>query len=193
MDCHPPGSSVHGILQARILEWIAKPSSRRFSWSRDWTHISYVSSIVNWIFFLPSEPPRKPRLVLRSYLTVPGWMWSVALNILGRIIWTVAPRPRGSEREAQGLRHLLQTLMEQKQSLASQEQHSHCPCPLIRQLMPWAGKLPNQEETRPTARDSHGSKTARKLSELKTTEPQTGRKLTSANIHSMLVLGRWCV
>ena len=29
MDCSPPGSSVHGILQARILEWVAMPSSRR--------------------------------------------------------------------------------------------------------------------------------------------------------------------
>ena len=28
MDCSPPGSSVHGILQARVLEWIAMPSSR---------------------------------------------------------------------------------------------------------------------------------------------------------------------
>ena len=28
MDCSPPGSSVHGILQARILEWVAVPSSR---------------------------------------------------------------------------------------------------------------------------------------------------------------------
>ena len=28
IDCNPPGSSVHGILQARILEWVATPSSR---------------------------------------------------------------------------------------------------------------------------------------------------------------------
>ena len=28
MDCSPPGASVHGILQARILEWVAMPSSR---------------------------------------------------------------------------------------------------------------------------------------------------------------------
>ena len=28
MDCNPPGSSVHGILQAGILEWVAMPSSR---------------------------------------------------------------------------------------------------------------------------------------------------------------------
>ena len=31
MDCSPPGSSVHGILQARILGWVATPSSRGFS------------------------------------------------------------------------------------------------------------------------------------------------------------------
>ena len=31
MDCSPPGSSVHGILQARILEWVAMPSSRDLS------------------------------------------------------------------------------------------------------------------------------------------------------------------
>ena len=35
MDYSPPGSSVHGILQARILEWIAIPFSRRSSRSRD--------------------------------------------------------------------------------------------------------------------------------------------------------------
>ena len=34
MDCSPPGSSVHGILQARIMEWIARPSSRGSSWPR---------------------------------------------------------------------------------------------------------------------------------------------------------------
>ena len=37
MDGSSPGSSVHGILQARILEWIAMPSSRRSSWPRDQT------------------------------------------------------------------------------------------------------------------------------------------------------------
>ena len=31
MDCSPPGSSVHGILQARILEWVALPFSRESS------------------------------------------------------------------------------------------------------------------------------------------------------------------
>ena len=35
MDCSPSGSSVHGILQARILEWVAMPSSRGSSQPRD--------------------------------------------------------------------------------------------------------------------------------------------------------------
>ena len=42
MDCSPPGSSVFGILQARILEWVAFPFSRGSSWPRDWTRISCV-------------------------------------------------------------------------------------------------------------------------------------------------------
>ena len=37
MDCNLPGSSVHGILQARILEWVAMPSSRGSSWPRNQT------------------------------------------------------------------------------------------------------------------------------------------------------------
>ena len=56
MDCSPPGFSVHGILQARILEWVAMPSSRGSSWPRDWTHVSYVPWHVG---SLPLEPSRK--------------------------------------------------------------------------------------------------------------------------------------
>ena len=40
MDCSPPGTSVHGSLQARILEWVAMPSSRGSSQPRDQTQIS---------------------------------------------------------------------------------------------------------------------------------------------------------
>ena len=43
MDCSPSGSSVHGILQARILEWAAMPSSRASSQPRDQTHGLCVS------------------------------------------------------------------------------------------------------------------------------------------------------
>ena len=43
MDCSLPGSSVHGIFQARILEWIAIHYFRGCSWHRDWTCISCIS------------------------------------------------------------------------------------------------------------------------------------------------------
>ena len=43
MDCSPPGSSVHGILQARILEWVAIPFSRGSSGPRDRTQVSYIT------------------------------------------------------------------------------------------------------------------------------------------------------
>ena len=51
MDCSPPGSSVHGILQASILEWVAMPSSRRSSWPRNRTCVSYVSCIGSWVLY----------------------------------------------------------------------------------------------------------------------------------------------
>ena len=43
VDCSPPGSSVHGILQATILEWVAMPSSRGSSQPRDHTQVSGIA------------------------------------------------------------------------------------------------------------------------------------------------------
>ena len=40
MNCSPPGSSVHGTFQARVLEWVVISSSRGSSWPRDWTCVS---------------------------------------------------------------------------------------------------------------------------------------------------------
>ena len=45
MYCSPPGSCVHGILQARILDWIAMPCSRGSSQSKDQIHVSSVRSL----------------------------------------------------------------------------------------------------------------------------------------------------
>ena len=42
MDCSPPGSSIYGIFQARILEWVAMSFSRGTSWPRDWTRVSCI-------------------------------------------------------------------------------------------------------------------------------------------------------
>ena len=43
MDCNPPGSSVHGILQARTLQWVAMSSSRESSQPRDQTQVSLIA------------------------------------------------------------------------------------------------------------------------------------------------------
>ena len=43
MDCSPPGSSVHGILQARVLKWVAIPFSRESSQPRDWIQVSCLA------------------------------------------------------------------------------------------------------------------------------------------------------
>ena len=50
MDCSPLGSSVHGIFQARILEWIAISFSRGSSWTRDQTPVSCIAGrfFTNW-------------------------------------------------------------------------------------------------------------------------------------------------
>ena len=49
MDCSPPGFSAHGILQARILEWIAMPYSKGSFQVRDLTQVSCISCIGRWI------------------------------------------------------------------------------------------------------------------------------------------------
>ena len=64
MDCSHPGSSVHGILQAGILEWVAMPSSKGSSWTREQTHMSYVSCIVGGFFM--AESPGNPGI----YITI---------------------------------------------------------------------------------------------------------------------------
>ena len=51
MDCRPPGSSVQGIFQARILKRVAISYSRGSSWSRDWTSISCLSCTGRWILY----------------------------------------------------------------------------------------------------------------------------------------------
>ena len=58
-DCSPPGSSVHGILQARILEWVAVPPSRRSSLLRDGACISFTY-LHGQVGSLPLAPLGKP-------------------------------------------------------------------------------------------------------------------------------------
>ena len=61
MDCSLPGSSVHGILQARILEWVAISFSRGSFWSRDRICVPWGSCTAGGFF--TAEPPGKPSQV----------------------------------------------------------------------------------------------------------------------------------
>ena len=56
MDSSLSGSSVHGILQARILEWVAMSSSRGSSQPKDRTHVSYVSRIGKQVLYHSHHP-----------------------------------------------------------------------------------------------------------------------------------------
>ena len=47
MNCTPPGSSILGIFQARILEWVAISFSRGPSWPRNWTQVSHIASCLS--------------------------------------------------------------------------------------------------------------------------------------------------
>ena len=56
-DCSPPGSTVHGIFQARMLEWVAISFTSDSSPHRDQTHVSCIAG-----GFFTTEPPGKPNL-----------------------------------------------------------------------------------------------------------------------------------
>ena len=65
MDCSPPGSSIHEILQARTLERVVVPSSMGSSPPRDQTCVSCVTYIAGGFF--TTEPPGKPFLDTRRW------------------------------------------------------------------------------------------------------------------------------
>ena len=78
MDCSPPRSSVHGILQARILEWVAISFSRGFSQPRD---LTCISRLLHWqVNSLLLMPPEKPSIDLGVYYfanaTCVLWLYS---------------------------------------------------------------------------------------------------------------------
>ena len=79
MDYNLPGSSVRGILLARIQEWVAIPFSRRSSWPRDWTWTSCTAGRFSTVWAM-KEASRSPILlsyccsVTRSRLTLCNFM-----------------------------------------------------------------------------------------------------------------------
>ena len=64
MNCSLPGSSVHGILQARILEWVAIPFSKGSSQPRDWTCVSYIGRCIDRCILDHCTAPEKPHKLI---------------------------------------------------------------------------------------------------------------------------------
>ena len=88
MDYSPPGSSLYRILQARILEWVAMPSSRGSSWPRYRTPVSYVPCMAGG-FSTTNATWEAPRLIVFKYkITV-----AITLeNCLGNIFGSYCPK-----------------------------------------------------------------------------------------------------
>ena len=81
VDCSPPASSVHGILEAIILECKAIPFSIGTSWPRDWTWVSCIAGA------LPFEPSGKPfaTLVIPNCLVKIFFFWEFSRGLMFRI------------------------------------------------------------------------------------------------------------
>ena len=85
MDYSPPGCSIHGILQARILEWVAMSFSRRSSQPRDRTQVFWLAGE-----FFTTEPPGKSTPVV---VLTPMWHASHSIIMLEESSLNPCPCP----------------------------------------------------------------------------------------------------
>ena len=91
MDWSLSGSSVHGISQLRILEWVAMLFSRRSCWSRDRSPVSYVSCTGGQVLHHYHHLERRPRELVKHYFWVCLWgcfqeeisLWLCGLSLDG--------------------------------------------------------------------------------------------------------------
>ena len=90
MGCSSPGSSVQGILQARILEWVAIPASSRYSQVKDHTHVLYISCISRQMGSLPLvlPPPGKPP-IMHTYIYVGVCVYFIYIFLAVTVLWRV--------------------------------------------------------------------------------------------------------
>ena len=86
IDCSLPGSFIHRIFQARIMEWVAISFSRVSSWPRNWTQVSHISGrlfIMGNLLWLYKEPRKMVLMNLfaelhwRQTLRTDLWTWLV--------------------------------------------------------------------------------------------------------------------
>ena len=90
MDCSPPGFSIHGILQAKILEWVVISFSEGSSWPRDWTHVSCLHCQVD---SLPPHHLGSPRVLLQTVTSICLPTVHPCFIATRETIWTTVVRP----------------------------------------------------------------------------------------------------
>ena len=94
MDCSIAGSSFHGILQARVLEWVAISFSRGSSWPRDLTHISCISRqiLYHWATMEAPIVCIKKWKIMRTILTILTYnSLCIIFSSLRRRQWQLTP------------------------------------------------------------------------------------------------------
>ena len=88
MNCSLPGSSVHGILQARILKWVAIPFSKGSSWPRDQTWVSYNAGRFFTVWATREAPEKRFQDAISPSKTGPSnGKISIGGHGWGRHIW----------------------------------------------------------------------------------------------------------
>ena len=75
MDCSLPGSSIHGILQARVLEWVTICFSRESSWSRDGTGYFALQPDAFYQARLVKNPPAMRETWIKFWFGKIPWNW----------------------------------------------------------------------------------------------------------------------
>ena len=101
MDCSPPGSSIHGIFQARILEWVAIAFSRGSSQPRDWTQVSCITGR----FFTYWATREALNLGMACHFSKMCYMWFLPQNHFCLTLWTLEISRRMQEKGRDELQH----------------------------------------------------------------------------------------
>ena len=97
LDYSPPGSSVHGILQDRTLEWVAMPSLGDLPWFRGGTHLSSIFCIVSWALYhwchLASEvtDTHSASHILEEQRPEDKYNRAIGMVVWGAQIWDAKP------------------------------------------------------------------------------------------------------
>ena len=123
MDCSPPGSSFHGILQARIVEWITMLSSKGSSWPREWTQVSCI-----WGRFFTVWATRKVKILLPRCFISNKPLFLIVLEVRNSKILVPADSVSG-ENTLPHWRHFSHW------NITAKRPRGHCGVPLIKVLI----------------------------------------------------------